>query len=725
MEIEKSNNGGSNPSAGEEFKDMIKGVTKFLMMVIFLGTIMLWIMMPTLTYRTKWLPHLRIKFGTSTYFGATGTTLFMYMFPMMVVACLGCVYLHFKNRKSPHHIDRETKGGVWSKLRKPMLVKGPLGIVSVTEITFLAMFVALLLWCFITYLRNSFATITPKSAAAHDESLWQAKLESAALRLGLIGNICLAFLFLPVARGSSLLPAMGLTSESSIKYHIWLGHMVMALFTVHGLCYIIYWASMHEISQMIMWDTKGVSNLAGEIALAAGLVMWATTYPKIRRRFFEVFFYTHYLYIVFMLFFVLHVGISFSFIALPGFYIFLVDRFLRFLQSRENVRLLAARILPSDTMELTFSKNSKLVYSPTSIMFVNIPSISKLQWHPFTITSSSKLEPEKLSIVIKKEGKWSTKLHQRLSSSDQIDRLAVSVEGPYGPASADFLRHEALVMVCGGSGITPFISVIRDLIATSQKETCKIPKITLICAFKKSSEISMLDLVLPLSGLETELSSDINIKIEAFITRDNDAGDEAKAGKIKTLWFKPSLSDQSISSILGPNSWLWLGAILASSFLIFMIIIGIITRYYIYPIDHNTNKIYSLTSKTIIYILVISVSIMATCSAAMLWNKKKYGKVESKQVQNVDRPSPTSSPTSSWGYNSLREIESTPQESLVQRTNLHFGERPNLKKLLLDVEGSSVGVLVCGPKKMRQKVAEICSSGLAENLHFESISFSW
>jgi len=109
---------------------------------------------------------------------------------------------------------------------------------------------------------------------------------------------------------------------------------------------------------MIMWDTKGVSNLAGEIALAAGLVMWATTYPKIRRRFFEVFFYTHYLYIVFMLFFVLHVGISFSFIALPGFYIFLVDRFLRFLQSRENVRLLAARILPSDTMELTFSKNS-------------------------------------------------------------------------------------------------------------------------------------------------------------------------------------------------------------------------------------------------------------------------------------------------------------------------------------------------------------------------------
>ncbi|KAH0905358.1 hypothetical protein HID58_037185 [Brassica napus] len=641
-------------------------MTKFFMMVVFLGTIMLWIMMPTRTYKNKWQPYMRLKFGASTYFGATGTTLFMYMFPMILVACLGCVYLHFKKRKSPHHIDREIKGGVWSALRKPMLVKGPLGIVSVTEIMFLAMFVALLLWSFITYLRNKFATITPQSAAADGQYF--------------------------------------------IKYHIWLGHMVIAIFTAHGLCYIIYWVSVHEISQ---------------ISLVAGLVMWATTYPAVRRRFFEVFFYTHYLYIVFMLFFVFHVGISYTFISFPGFYIFMVDRFLRFLQSRDNIRLLSARILPSDTIELTFSKNPRLVYSPTSILFVNIPSISRLQWHPFTITSSSNLEAEKLSVVIKREGKWSTKLYQRLSSSHQIDRLAVSIEGPYGPASTDFFRHEALVMVSGGSGITPFISVIRDMIATSQNQKCKIPKITLICAFKNSSEISMLHLVLPLSGLQTELSSDINIKIEAFITREKEPKSEATTEQIKTLWFKPSLSDQPISAILGPNSWLWLGGILSSSFLIFMIIIGIISRYYIYPIDHNTYKIYSWTSESIIYILVICVSIMATSSAAMFWNKKKYGNnVETKQVQNVELPSTTSSPTS-CGYNSMREIESSPQESLVQRTSLHYGERPNLTKLLLGVEGSSVGVLVCGPKKLRQKVAKICSTGLAKNLHFESISFSW
>jgi len=46
-------------------------------------------------------------------------------------------------------------------------------------------------------------------------------------------------------------------------------------------------------------------------------------------------------------------------------------------------------------------------------------------------------------------------------------------------------------------------------------------------------------------------------------------------------------------------------------------------------------------------------------------------------------------------------------------------------EILVDHKGSSVGVLASGPKTMRHEVAAICSSGLAGNLDFESISFSW
>lgn len=108
---------------------------------------------------------------------------------------------------------------------------------------------------------------------------------------------------------------------------------------------------------MLKWDNTGVSHVAGELALLSGLVLWATTYPKIRRKMFELFFYTHHLYILFVFFFVLHVGISYAFIMLPGFYLFMIDRYLRFLQSRQRVRLVSARILTCETIELNFSKS--------------------------------------------------------------------------------------------------------------------------------------------------------------------------------------------------------------------------------------------------------------------------------------------------------------------------------------------------------------------------------
>lgn len=700
---------------------LIQSTIRLLMVLLFLGLIFIFIMMPTYTFKHTWNPQFQAK-TNSTYFGAQGTRILIYTFPVLLIATLGCVFLHIakKSNESNMEIGNGKKHGttIWNR---PMLVKGPLGIVSITEIAFLLMFIALLIWSFSIYLHNDFASIISKSEAENGEKVWQEKIESVALRLGLVGNICLALLFFPVTRGSTVLPIFGLTSEGCIKYHIWLGHVLMTLFTTHGVCYIIYWASTHQISQMLKWDKVGVSNVAGEISLLAGLVLWVATIPYIRRKYFELFFYTHYLYIIFIIFFIFHVGISFACIILPGFYLFLVDRYLRFLQSRREVRLVSSRVLPCETVELNFSKGHGLTYNPTSVMFINVPSISKLQWHPFTITSNSKLESEKLSVVIKSEGTWTKKLYQLLSNPSPIDRLGISVEGPYGPASTNYLRHDTLVMVSGGSGITPFFSIIRELIYLSNTFKCKTPNIVLISSFKNTSCLSMLDLILPISGTPSDISN-IQLQIEAYITRDTEFKSDSSLHP-QTLWFKPNPTDAPIHSMLGPNTWLWLGAIISSSFIIFLIIIGIITRYYIFPIDHNTNKIFSYPLRVFLNVLVICVSVVVVASVAVIWNKKQNAK-EAKQIQNLEGSSPTVSP-SSMIYNADRELESLPYQSLVQATNVHYGTRPDLKRLLFEMKGSSVGVLVSGPKQMRQEVASICSSGLVENLHFESISFTW
>lgn len=90
-----------------------------------------------------------------------------------------------------------------------------------------------------------------------------------------------------------------------------------------------------------------------------------------------------------------------------------------------------------------------LTYTPTSCIFLNVPAVSRLQWHPFTLASSSLAEPDRVSILVKKQGTWTKNLEEVVNEAKaEASRrscpfsfsIAASVEGPYGPRSDTFLR---------------------------------------------------------------------------------------------------------------------------------------------------------------------------------------------------------------------------------------------------------------------------------------------
>ncbi|KAI9159825.1 hypothetical protein LWI28_002286 [Acer negundo] len=637
----------------------------------------------------------------------------------MLIAVLGSVYLHLQKRSQNRPSSGRSTSSRLGFSRRPVMVMAPLGIVTALELTFGAMFIALLIWSLANYLYISFGNLMMHKP---DEKVWQARFRSVSLRVGYIGNVCWAFLFFPVTRGSSILPLVGLTSESSIKYHIWLGHLSNALFVLHTVGFVIYWWMTDQMVEILEWSKTYVSNVAGVIATVIAVVMWVTSIPRVRRKMFEVFFYTHQLYILYIIFYVLHVGSAYFCMILPGIFLFIVDRHLRFLQSRKRARLLSARLLPCGAVELNFSRSPGLYYNPTSILFINLPSISKLQWHPFTVISNGNMEQDKLRIFVKCQGSWTQKLYQQLSSS--VDRLEVSVEGPYGPTSSHFLSHESLVMVSGGSGISPFISIIREIIFQSTQPNSQVPSIHLICVFKNFADLSMLDLLLPISSTPPEISK-LKLQIDVYVTREKQEPETQDTQKlIQSVWFKPNPSDSPISPALGPDSWLWLCSIITSSFVMFLLLLGIITRFYIYPIESTGIEVYHYSFKCLWDMFLVCVCVFMVSSAVFLWRKNQNA-MEGKQVQNLEVSTPGMSPGSWFCSEGDRELESHPNQSLVQATEVHFGDRPNLKKILFDIKGSDVGVLVCGPRNMRHEVAKICSSGLADNLHFESISFNW
>ncbi|XP_060971364.1 ferric reduction oxidase 4-like isoform X2 [Cannabis sativa] len=704
-------------------------VLKTIFLVVFIGSLLVWVLLPTKSYNKKWTPKLTTKLSSTTYLREQGTNLLLFTFPMMFIGALSCVYLHLQ--KKSNNKSSSNSGGVTSSQfhrtlaswRNPVSVKAPLGIVSSVEICFVLMFIALLTWSLANYLYVSFGSLHMHKVG---EKVWQAKFRSVSLRLGYIGNTCWAFLFFPVTRGSSILPLVGLTSESSIKYHIWLGHLSTVLFTAHTVGFFIYWAMTDQMVDALEWSQTYVSNVAGEIAMVFAFAIWATSLNKVRRKMFELFFYTHHLYTLYIIFYVLHVGSAYLCMILPGIFLFLIDRYLRFLQSRNRIKLLSSRLLPCGAFELNFAKTQELEYNPTSILFINVPTISKLQWHPFTVTSNCNMEPDKLSIVIKSQGSWSQKLYKQLSN---VDHLGVSVEGPYGPSSFSFLRHEALIMVCGGSGITPFISIIREIMFQNTIPNSHIPRVVLICAFKNSADLAMLDLLLPISSPQANQISQIELQIEAYVTQESEQPTIEAQSPIQTVLFKPNPLDSPISATLGPNSWLWLGAIISSSFVLFLLVLGLVTRYYIYPVD-KSGGFYHYSYRCLWDMFLVCACIcLASSVAFVLSNKSRNSKKDNnnnKQIQHLEMETPPTSSPAAWSYVvGNREVESLPNQSLAQAMKVHFGARPDLKKILFESKASDVGVLVCGPRKMRHEVAKICASGLADNLHFESISFNW
>lgn len=125
----------------------------------------------------------------------------------------------------------------------------------------------------------------------------------------------------------------------------------------HSCVVTVFW-------QLLEWAPHEIANLPGVIALHAGIAMWVTSFGWVRQKYFELFFYTHQLYIVFVVFMALHVGDFIFNIAFSGLFLFTIDRFLRFCQSRNSVGIISTKLMPCGTYELVIAKPPGTPSSP-------------------------------------------------------------------------------------------------------------------------------------------------------------------------------------------------------------------------------------------------------------------------------------------------------------------------------------------------------------------------
>ena len=123
-------------------------------------------------------------------------------------------------------------------------------------------------------------------------------------------------------------------------------------------------------------------------------------------------------------------------------------------------------------------------FRPGDYVFINIPEISRFEWHPFTISSPPELEGV-FSLHIRGVGGWTNALHQRVNtmrpgtaskvrvapdltsldlSSIEGPDLKVYITGPHSAPSSTVYSAQHAVLVATGIGVTPFASVLQSLV---------------------------------------------------------------------------------------------------------------------------------------------------------------------------------------------------------------------------------------------------------------------
>lgn len=123
-----------------------------------------------------------------------------------------------------------------------------------------------------------------------------------------------------------------------------------------------------------------------------------------------------------------------------------------------------------------------MTYKAGQWLFLNCPSVSRQQWHPFTITSCP-FDPY-VSVHVRQVGDFTRSLADVLGAGpqqanlyDELDPMGMyevalqhgqemprlRIDGPYGAPAEDVFDNEIALLVGTGIGVTPWASILKNI----------------------------------------------------------------------------------------------------------------------------------------------------------------------------------------------------------------------------------------------------------------------
>ncbi len=252
--------------------------------------------------------------------------------------------------------------------------------------------------------------------------------------------------------------------DESVTFHRMVGHAMFAFGLVHTAAHLTNYTIGTKkpfVDQLFMTQ----AGLTGLTLLVVFSVMWIFARAAVRRSGkFELFYFTHLLYIVWLGLMLAHGPVFWMWAGVPiaGF---AIEQLLRLRRRAQSAEIIAGHALRSGVTRLELKRPPGFSHRAGDYLFLRVPEVAKREWHPFTISSAP--ERDTITVHVRSLGNWTAALRRLVEhkhASGSHAPLTAQIDGPYGTPSAHIFETRYAVLIGAGIGVTPFAAVLESLL---------------------------------------------------------------------------------------------------------------------------------------------------------------------------------------------------------------------------------------------------------------------
>ncbi len=226
----------------------------------------------------------------------------------------------------------------------------------------------------------------------------------------------------------------------------------------------------HTLPKFSYWLFLTMTGFAAFFVTLITVIIFVFATQYARRYTFQAFWYTHHLYVIFYILTFLHGSgrlvqdpLFGNFFLGPGI-VYAIDLLISVSRRKHEVAVVRADILPSQVIGIYFKRPISFDYKAGQWLKVASAAQNPGEFHSFTISSAP--HEEYLSLHIRAVGPWTFNFREHYNPVNLRGQPfpKLFIDGPFGEGHQDWFRYEVAILVGGGIGVTPFASILKELV---------------------------------------------------------------------------------------------------------------------------------------------------------------------------------------------------------------------------------------------------------------------